>query len=114
MPCAVVNSNVSLSGPQQDEFCIALTKVLAEATSKPLAYCMAVFKQASMSFGGSTDPCVFVDFSFVGKATPEFNAAASKMVTDCCTQYLGVAADRVYIRFTGVPGCNWGYNGGTF
>lgn len=114
MPCAVVTSNAALADPAQEEFCSALAGVLAEATSKPLAYCMAAFRPATMSFGGSAAPCAFVDLSFVGVASPEFNAAASRLVTDCCASHLGVSADRVYIRFTGVPGHSWGYNGGTF
>lgn len=115
MPCLQVRVNIKLTEQQKKEATLALSKIVASGTGKPEGYVMVIVQDdVAMSFGGTNDPCVFMDLRSIGcidrKSNKKYSAALSKYWSDTHK----IPADRCYISFQNAPGENWGYDGDTF
>merc|ERR1719194_379450 len=67
-----------------------------------------------MSFGGSEDPCAFVQLLSLGNVGGEANRAISAGVAELCEDGLGVSPDRCYLHVVDVPRSDFGFKGDTF
>ncbi len=66
-----------------------------------------------MSFRGETEPeCAMISVHLFGKATGAEYDAFTKAVTDIASENLGIAPERIYVKYTEYA--HWGYNGENF
>ena len=68
---------------------------------------------ARMAFKGETEPeCAMISVELLGKATSAEYDAFTKAVTEIASDALGLAPDRIYVKYTEYA--HWGYNGENF
>ena len=68
---------------------------------------------ARMSFRGETEPeCAIISVELLGSACDEEYDAFTRAVTDIASDSLGIAPDRIYVKYTEYA--HWGYNGENF
>ena len=114
MPYLKIDTNVSLSYEQKEELMSGCSQLLAQLLQKPEQYVMvSVRAGAHMLFGGTTDPCAYLEFKSLGlpeSSTPVFSEAVSKLLTE----QTGIDKSRIYTEFSAPERHMWGWNGGTF
>ncbi len=89
-----------------------LSKELAGLTKKPERYVMTILQtDVPMLFGGTSDPCCYVEVKSIGALTP---SEMSKSLCNLIESKAKIPADRIYISFEDVPPSLWGFNGQTF
>ncbi len=65
----------------------------------------------SMSFGGSTEACCYVEIKSIGALVP---SKMTKVFCDLIHSMTDIPLNRIYINFDDVDGSNWGFNSNTF
>ena len=91
----------------------ALSSKVAIALAKPERYVMvALATDRAMSFGGSAEPCAYAELVSVGGFRDTRKLSAD--LTPALAEGLGVAPERLYLKFTAVAGADFGWNGSTF
>lgn len=89
-----------------------LSESLASATGKPESYVMTLLDSGvPMTFGGSDEPCAYVEVKSIGALTPP---AMTDLFCELIKGFLGISKDRIYIAFDDVNASDWGWNGRTF
>ena len=89
-----------------------LSTALAQQTGKPEAYVMTLLETAvPMTFGGSTEPCAYVEIKSIGALKPPAMTSAFCELIESRT---GIPASRIYVAFEDVNASSWGWNGNTF
>jgi hypothetical protein len=82
---------------------------------KPESYVMlALETEQCLSFGGTTEPCLYAELKNVGRFTPPQTAKLSAELCDALEKALEVPKARIYIEFTPAEGHLWGHDGETF
>ena len=114
MPLMQIKTNVILPEKQYEALLAPLSRLLAEHTHKPEAYCLVAFERAAVLFGGKPGPAAFLDVRGIGGLTREVNAQLSAALAVELKKSLGVPPDRLYITFTEVAATHWGWNGELF
>jgi phenylpyruvate tautomerase PptA (4-oxalocrotonate tautomerase family) len=114
MPLMQIKTNVMLPEKQREARLAPLSRLLAELTRKPEAYCMVAYEHAAMLFAGNPGPAAFVDIRAIGGLTREVNAQLSAALATEIKKALGVPPDRLYFTFTEVAASHWGWNGELF
>ncbi|MFS8808941.1 phenylpyruvate tautomerase MIF-related protein [Synechococcus sp. R65.1] len=98
-----------------EELLKSLSAALAKQVSKPEAYVMTAFEGGiPMTFGGSADPCCYVEIKSVGQFSAEQTRAMSEFFCNAIEAALGIPKKRIFIEFTEAKGYLWGWNGTTF
>lgn len=114
MPYLKIDTNVSLSYDQREDLMIASSRLLSQLLKKPENYVMiSVRAGAHMLFGGTTDPCAYLEFKSLGlpeSSTPVFSEAVSRLLAE----QTGIDKSRIYTEFSSPERNMWGWNGGTF
>ncbi|MBT3308640.1 MAG: hypothetical protein HOL04_10015 [Gammaproteobacteria bacterium] len=114
MPYLKIDTNVSLSYDQKEELMIACSQLLSQLLQKPENYVMiSVRAGAHMLFGGTTDPCAYLEFKSLGlpeSSTPVFSEAVTKLLA----KHTEIDKSRIYTEFSAPERHMWGWNGGTF
>ncbi|XP_077465977.1 macrophage migration inhibitory factor-like [Stigmatopora argus] len=114
MPMFVVNTNVAKSDVPTALLSEA-TEELAKATGKPAQYiAVQINPDKMMVFGGKGDPCALCSLHSIGKISSSQNKQYSKLLCGLLNKHLGVSADRIYINFVDMDGCNVAWNNSTF
>jgi len=67
----------------------------------------------TMTFGGTTEPLAMIDLALLGFA-PEKAPAVVQILTDLTATTLGIAPERIFVKFTDVPRGQWAGNGKLF
>ena len=89
-----------------------LSAALAQQSGKPEAYVMTLLATAvPMTFGGSTEPCAYVEIKSIGALKPRAMTSAFCELIESRT---GIPASRIYVAFEDVNASSWGWNGNTF
>jgi len=114
MPLMQIKTNVILPEKQCEALLAPLSKLLAEQTHKPEAYCLVACERAAMLFGGKPGPAAFVDVRGIGGLNRDMNTKLAAALAVALKQALGVPPDRLYITFTEVAATHWGWNGELF
>ena len=103
-------SSINIDNPE--ELLQALSKELSDLTGKPENYVMASLQtEAAMTFGGTREPCCFIEIKSIGAINPSKMSASFCELIESKTD---VPSNRVYIEFNDVPANSWGWNGRTF
>lgn len=114
MPTCLVQSNVKIDPEEEQKFISAASKLVAEGLGKPESYVMVASRFAAMSFGGSAEPCAFLELISIGRIERDLNKAMSAKLCALVEDHFGVPQSRVYINFFDAPRENFGFNGDTF
>jgi phenylpyruvate tautomerase PptA (4-oxalocrotonate tautomerase family) len=114
MPLIQIKTNVMLPEKQREARLAPLSRLLADNTGKPEAYCMVAYEHAAMLFAGDTGAAAFVDVRGIGGLTREVNAKLAAALAAELKKALGVTPERLYITFTEIAASNWGWNGKLF
>jgi phenylpyruvate tautomerase PptA (4-oxalocrotonate tautomerase family) len=115
MPNLQVRTNLTLTDQQKQQALTALSKLVVKVTGKPENYVQIVLQDGlALSFAGSSDPTVFLDFRSIGCISRAQNKTTSAELTGYFVNTFSVPSDRIYISFQNAAGENWGFNGGTF
>ncbi|XP_022093287.1 macrophage migration inhibitory factor-like [Acanthaster planci] len=110
MPMLEINTNLKEEDIQPD-FLVTTSKLFQEAIGKPMEYISVHLRPDQlMAFGGTNEPCAFVNVVSAGKISPEENIKYTKLITQIMGK-LGVPPDRMYIIFHDIPRDNLGFKG---
>jgi phenylpyruvate tautomerase PptA (4-oxalocrotonate tautomerase family) len=116
MPYVTLTTNAQLTSADQAAFAQACVAAIAGHAGKPESSVMVAFTSgAPMVFRAETEtPTAFLEIKYIGDFAPDAKAA---IVTDICAalnERAGVPGERVYLKFTGTPGDQWGCDGRMF
>ena len=114
MPLLKLQISAALSDEKREDLLKALSKAVAEAIEKPEKYVMVTIKEADIIMSGEVKAAAFADVRSIGGLNSKVNNQLSQKISSLLKGMLGISADRVYITFTDVSPCNWGWNGSTF
>jgi phenylpyruvate tautomerase len=90
------------------------TRAVVEVMGKPERFVMVLVEREDMAFGGSTEPCAFIELRSLGGLDSETNAALSLRLCEMMSDVAEVPMDRVFVNFVDMARDDWGWNGGTF
>ena len=114
MPFLLLKTNITLDKTMSAAMLNNASTVIARTTGKPESYIMVnVCDSQHLIMGGKPNPAVYMEFKSVEmpqEQVKQLVEALTKMVVD----RMKVPPNRVYIEFSSVPGCMWGYNNSTF
>ncbi|MDR1145226.1 MAG: hypothetical protein LBK71_03710 [Verrucomicrobiales bacterium] len=114
MPVLKIQTNLVLSSQEQQDVLKAVSRLAAKELGKPERYVMvSVETAAAMLFGGTDDPCAFVELCSLGLPADQA-ARLSAMICGLLKESLNLDPRRVYIRMSDHPANLWGWNGETF
>ena len=108
-----INVRTSLATVSEGEQLLKdLSVALAAHTGKPEAYVMTLLQTSvPMTFGGSSEPCAYIEIKSIGALSPSEMTAA---FTDLIAERTGIQPQRIFIGFEDVAPSLWGWNGKTF
>lgn len=114
MPYIKIQTNKKVSDADAVRVARSASGFAAAELGKPEQYVMvAVEGNAIMTYAGTDEPAAYLEVKSIG--LPESKVKPlSQAFCGFCAKELGVAPDRVFIRFEAPPGAWWGWNNGTF
>ena len=74
---------------------------------------VSIQDQQTLSFGGSTEPCAYVEFKSLGLPTERTTELSEKLCA-LIEKTVGVPQARIYIEFSNPERSMWGWDGRTF
>jgi phenylpyruvate tautomerase PptA (4-oxalocrotonate tautomerase family) len=87
---------------------------VSKIIEKPEQYVMVKLEdEVSLSFGGNSDDCAYVEFKSIGLPVNETKFLSSQL-SALIEKTVGVSQDRIYIEFADASRSLWGWNGTTF
>jgi len=114
MPILKIQTNATLTKPQQDQILTDCSTLTAQQLAKPECYVMIMIEQkTNMIFDGNDSPAMYLEFKSIGlpeDQTAQISAALSQYFFD----EIGMPANRIYIEFSNAQRHLWGWNGETF
>lgn len=114
MPYLKIQTNLPLSRKAERAVLKNASQLVSELLEKPESYVMvAIEPDTPMLFAGSDDPVAFLELKSIGlpaKRTKDLSEALCQMIEG----HLGVACDRIYVKFIDVKRGMWGWKGDTF
>jgi phenylpyruvate tautomerase len=116
MPLIKVQTSATTPAKSEVETILkSLSAALAKHLGKPESYVMtALESDATMTFGGTSDPTCYVEIKNVGSMSPQQTKAMSQDFCQKLSEGFGVSTSRIYIEFADSKGSMWGWNGSTF
>lgn len=115
MPLLRLQLSIPLATAERAPLLARLSTEVARALGKPEAYMMVILEpEVPMLMSGTPDPAAFFELRSVGSISAAQAASLSERVSAVLSEATGIAADRVYSNYSGVPGAMWGHDGGTF
>ena len=114
MPLAKIEVSVEIEETKKQEILSAVSGAIATVTGKPESYVMVTLQESVIMMGGEQKSSAFVDIRGIGGLDPSTNGELSGAVCNILLDSLGIPGDCVYINFTDIAACNWGYDSRTF
>lgn len=113
MPYINVKTNVPVAAAAMQTLKEQLGKDIELFAGKSEKWLMLGFEpEQSMWFAGSDAPLAMAEVNLFGGCTPEESAAFTAKVCARLSEQLGVASDRIYVKYMQTP--YWGWNGSNF
>lgn len=113
MPFIDVKTNAALSEQTKERLKTKLGEAITAIPGKSEAWLMVrISETADMFFKGNSAECAMFEISIFGEADAREYTELTKRICDVSEKYLGVSAERVYIKYDEVA--NWGWNGMNF
>lgn len=114
MPYLKIQTNLPLTKKAERTILKEASSLVASELSKAEDLVMvAIQPDTSMLFAGSDDPVAFLELKSVGlpgKKTKSLSGSLCHLIEE----HLGVAKDRVYVKFIDVNRGMWGWKGDVF
>lgn len=115
MPLLRLQTSIEIPAPRRDELLRQLSATTARQLSKPESYMMVLLEdRAPMLLGADAAPAAFVEVRSVGAISPQQARDLCAALSGVLGAALGLAPERIYYNFAGVPGAMWGHGEGTF
>ncbi|MCK5671854.1 MAG: ABC transporter substrate-binding protein [Spirochaetales bacterium] len=112
MPYIKIQTNAEIADKQ--ELLKKLSTAASSGIGKPETYIMTALSSVeAMTFGGSTDPAIFIECKSIGLKEDQ-TAGLSTFLCSFCKDELTVPENRVYIEFSSAKSVMWGWDGRTF
>lgn len=109
MPFINTKTNVTISASQRETMKSRLGSDIQDI-GKTESWLMLGFEdEVPMYFKGSDAPCAMVEVSLFGKASAQAYDTFTGHITNIVNEELGVAPDRIYVKYAETP--YWGWNG---
>jgi phenylpyruvate tautomerase len=114
MPYLKIQTNLPLTKKAERAVLKTASALVAQELQKPEEFVMvAIQADTPMIFAGSDDPVAFMELKSIGlpaKKTKILCQALCALIED----HLGIAKDRVYVKFISVKKGMWGWKGDMF
>jgi phenylpyruvate tautomerase len=114
MPYLMIQTNLPLGKKAERAILRNASTLIAELLEKPESFVMiALETDTPMLFAGSDDAVAFLELKSIGlsaRKTKDLSQALCQLIEG----HLGIAKDRVYVKFIDVKGSMWGWKGDTF
>ena len=111
MPYLKIQTNLPLSPRAERTILKSASALVASELDKPESLVMVALQpDTAMLFAGTDDPVAFLELKAIGlpgKKTKKLSAALSRLIEE----HLGIASDRVYVKFIDVHRSMWGWKG---
>ncbi len=91
-------SNVELSKTQESSFLDEASRTVATSLSKPETYVCVSYTQCNMRFGGTDDPCAYVQLESLGNINKSCNGKYASDITSLVAKHTGVKPERIYMK----------------
>ena len=113
MPFINVKTNAAVSADKKESIKTALGQAITAIPGKSESWLMVgIEPETALWFKGSDAPAAMVEVSVFGSASASAYSALTAKVTDVLNSDLGIAPDRIYVKYSETP--NWGWNGSNF
>ena len=113
MPILTVRTNVT-DNQVTDDFLQQLSAKVAQVLNKPEQYvAVNVLAGQKLLFSGTNDPAAIMELASIGLQASQ-TANISKEIMSLFEDKLRIKSDRMYLKFTNVPGNMIGWDKGTF
>lgn len=114
MPYLKIQTNLPLGEKAEQTILKSASALVAQELEKPESFVMvAIQADTPMLFAGTDEPVAFLELKSVGlpgKKTKILCQALCQLVE----QHLGIAPERVYVKFIDVNRGMWGWKGDVF
>jgi phenylpyruvate tautomerase PptA (4-oxalocrotonate tautomerase family) len=114
MPYLKIQTNLPLSEKAEETILKSASGLVAKELEKPESFVMVALQgDTPMLFAGTADPVAFLELKSVGlpgRKTKILCQALCELVE----QHLGIAKERVYVKFLDVNHSMWGWKGDVF
>ena len=115
MPTLNITTNASVDRVEQSDVLKSASSLCASLLGKPESYVMCSLRSdVSMCFGGTEDPCAFVELVSLGSIGGEKNKTISQGICSFLQEKIGVPPNRCYIHFIDPARSDFGFNASTF
>lgn len=110
MPNIHIQTNLTVEAPTSKELKARLGKAIETLPGKSEAWLMVeLVGNVDMCFQGKNAPCALAHVELLGSASEAVYDKMTAVLTDILNDTLGIAADRIYVKYTEYP--RWGWNG---
>jgi phenylpyruvate tautomerase len=114
MPYLKIQTNLPLTTKAERNVLKTASSLVASELGKPEEFVMvAVQPDTPMLFAGSDDPVAFLELKSIGLPARKTKQLSQSLCT-LIEEHLGIAKDRVYVKFIDVNHGMWGWKGDTF
>jgi phenylpyruvate tautomerase len=114
VPYLKIQTNLPLTKKAERAILTNASRLIAELLQKPESFVMvAVQPNTAMLFAGSDEPVAFLELKSVGLPARE-TKSLSQSLCELIEGHLGIARDRVYVKFIDVNRGMWGWKGDVF
>lgn len=114
MPYLKIQTNLPLSEKAEETVMKSASALVARELEKPESFVMiALQADTPMLFAGTDEPVAFLELKSVGLPARK-TKALSQVLCELVGQHLGIAKERVYVKFIDVNRGMWGWKGDVF
>lgn len=113
MPFINLKTNKTISDATAESLKAQFGKAIEIIPGKSESWLMTAFEsEVKMYFKGSDEDCAMIEVEIFGSCSESAKEAMTAEVTKIVGSQLGIAADRIYVKYAEVS--SWGWNGGNF
>lgn len=114
MPYLKIQTNLPLTKTAERAVLKTASALVAQELQKPEEFVMvAIQADTPMIFAGSDDPVAFMELKSIGLPAKKTKALCQALC-ELIEEHLGIAKDRVYVKFISVKKGMWGWKGDMF
>lgn len=114
MPYLKIQTNLPLTKTAERTILKQASALVTRELEKPEDYVMiALQPNTPMLFAGSDEPVAFLELKSIGLPAGK-TKKLSQVLCALIEEHLGIAKDRVYVKFIDVNRSMWGWKGDTF
>lgn len=114
MPYLKIQTNLPLTRKTRNNILKHASALVSQELEKPEGYVMiALQPDTPMMFAGTAEPVAFLELKSIGLPARK-TKLLSKVLCKVINELLGIAKDRIYIKFIDVRRSMWGWKGDTF